>query len=255
MPGAGASTSARVRQQESGRSWRCAAEPPLGLRHRDRAKRAVLSAAPQAKLHKSPLVTVAAVRGHCPAGGCILALTCDSRVVTEDTKMGLNEVALGIPVPLFWVKVMAQQIGAGRADALLQTATFVGAAEAKALGMVDAVVSTADLMATATKARRRTRPRLDSFPHRPFAASPAHRLSPRAVGCLCVTALRPLSPRASAHARAGDEAATGVPGLRPHRDEEFPPEGPRRRVAGARASARCVDRADSARILLTESAS
>lgn len=59
----------------------------------------------QAKLYNSPLATVAAVRGHCPAGGCILALTCDARIVTDDTKMGLNEVALGIAVPLFWAKV------------------------------------------------------------------------------------------------------------------------------------------------------
>lgn len=44
---------------------------------------------------------------------------------------------------------MAQQIGSGRADVLLQTATFVGAAEAKQLGMVDSVVGASDLMAAA----------------------------------------------------------------------------------------------------------
>lgn len=48
---------------------------------------------------------------------------------------------------------MAQQIGAGRADELLQTATFVGASQAHQIGMVDAVVSADGLMAAAMKAR------------------------------------------------------------------------------------------------------
>jgi hypothetical protein len=40
-------------------------------------------------------------RGACPAGGCILALCCDERVMTDDSAscIGLNEVALGIAVP------------------------------------------------------------------------------------------------------------------------------------------------------------
>ena len=40
-------------------------------------------------------------RGACPAGGCILALCCDERVMTDDSTscIGLNEVALGIAVP------------------------------------------------------------------------------------------------------------------------------------------------------------
>ena len=91
-----------------------------------------------AKLYASPLVTIAAVRGYCPAGGCVLSLCCDSRIVTEDCKMGLNEVALGIPVPKFWVTLMVSLIG-GRADAVLQTASFLGVAEAKSMGLVDAV--------------------------------------------------------------------------------------------------------------------
>ena len=110
----------------------------------------------QSRLLASPLVTVAAVRGHCPAGGCVLALCCDARVMTADGRIGLNEVALGIPVPLYWGRLMASLIGAGRADALLQTAALVPAAQAQALGLVDAVVPTAELMAAATaEARRR----------------------------------------------------------------------------------------------------
>lgn len=63
-------------------------------------------------------MTIAAVRGYCPAGGCILSLCCDARVVTEDCRMGLNEVALGIPVPKFWVKIMVNTVGGCEPEAL-----------------------------------------------------------------------------------------------------------------------------------------
>src|SRR5262245_43411680 len=45
--------------------------------------------------------TVAAVNGHAIAGGCVLVLCCDLRVMTDDAKarIGLNEVALGLEFP------------------------------------------------------------------------------------------------------------------------------------------------------------
>ena len=65
-----------------------------------------------ARLYSSPLVTVAAIRGACPAGGCCLALCCDVRLMSQETgHIGLNEVALGIPVPLFWARLMTRIIG------------------------------------------------------------------------------------------------------------------------------------------------
>lgn len=60
------------------------------------------------RLYKSPLITICAIRGACPAGGCILSLLCDSRIMTEAGTIGLNEVALGIPVPYYWVQAMCQ---------------------------------------------------------------------------------------------------------------------------------------------------
>jgi enoyl-CoA hydratase/carnithine racemase len=47
-----------------------------------------------------PKPTVAAVTGHATAGGCILALCCDYRIIAQGRKlMGLNEIKLGVPVP------------------------------------------------------------------------------------------------------------------------------------------------------------
>jgi enoyl-CoA hydratase len=42
---------------------------------------------------------VAAVGGHAVAGGCILALTADDRVVVRGAQIGLNEVRIGVPLP------------------------------------------------------------------------------------------------------------------------------------------------------------
>lgn len=109
----------------------------------------------QTRLLKSRLVTVAAIRGHCPAGGCVLALCCDVRICTPDTRIGLNEVELGIPVPLYWIRLMAQITGQGVADRLLQTAALVPSQEALKYGMVDAIVQKTELLAAAHAVRAR----------------------------------------------------------------------------------------------------
>ena len=60
---------------------------------------------------------MAAIRGACPAGGCCLALTCDYRIQTQQGTIGLNETALGVPVPPFWAMLMTRIIGQVRASA------------------------------------------------------------------------------------------------------------------------------------------
>lgn len=78
-----------------------------------------------AKLYASSLVTVSAIRGACPAGGCIISLCCDHRVMTHQGTIGLNEVLLGIPVPKFWGRVMVQRIGEGATEKLLLAGRLV----------------------------------------------------------------------------------------------------------------------------------
>jgi Delta3-Delta2-enoyl-CoA isomerase len=50
-------------------------------------------------LYGLPKPMVAAVSGHAVAGGCILALTADWRVLARDAVIGLNEVKIGLPLP------------------------------------------------------------------------------------------------------------------------------------------------------------
>eukprot|EP00878_Enallax_costatus_P002436 GHUV01002613.1.p1 GENE.GHUV01002613.1~~GHUV01002613.1.p1 ORF type:complete len:269 (+),score=75.03 GHUV01002613.1:1030-1836(+) len=91
-------------------------------------------------LLRSRLATVAAIRGACPAGGCAIAICCDHRVMTDFGMIGLNEVALGIPVPKYWAGVMAQRVGHAAAEKLLLSGTMVKPQRALELGLVDELV-------------------------------------------------------------------------------------------------------------------
>lgn len=55
------------------------------------------------KLFSSTFPTAAAINGHSPAGGCMLALTCEYRVMLKNFTIGLNETRLGIDAPS-WLK-------------------------------------------------------------------------------------------------------------------------------------------------------
>lgn len=91
-------------------------------------------------LLRSRLATVAAIRGACPAGGCAIAICCDHRIMTDFGMIGLNEVALGIPVPKYWAGVMVQRIGHAAAEQLLLSGTMVSPSKALQLGLIDEIV-------------------------------------------------------------------------------------------------------------------
>lgn len=55
----------------------------------------------------------------------MLSMCCDYRVMTDFGHIGLNEVALGITVPLYWGRVMARVIGQGPAERLCQFAALI----------------------------------------------------------------------------------------------------------------------------------
>jgi len=91
-------------------------------------------------LAASTIPVVAAINGHSPAGGAVLALHCDWRVMRDgDTRIGLNEVAVGLcPGPLIHA-VLKQTVGARKAADLLTSGAMVTAAEALRIGLVDEV--------------------------------------------------------------------------------------------------------------------
>ena len=85
-----------------------------------------------------PLPLVAAITGHAPAGGAVLALCCDERVMAAGRyEIGLNEVAIGLPVPAAVVGLFTRVIGARPAERLLLRGRMLSPAAALAAGLVD----------------------------------------------------------------------------------------------------------------------
>ena len=86
----------------------------------------------------SPLPIVAAINGHSPAGGAVLALYCDHRVMARgDFRIGLNEVQVGLyPGPTIY-RVLERIVGARHAAALLPAGALLSPEEAAAVGFVD----------------------------------------------------------------------------------------------------------------------
>ncbi|PWK92815.1 enoyl-CoA hydratase/isomerase family protein [Fulvimonas soli] len=86
----------------------------------------------------SPVPVVAAVTGHSPAGGAVLALFCDYRVMAEGPyRIGLNEVQVGLIVPDCIQHALRRLVGTYRAERLLVAGAMIESAEALACGFVD----------------------------------------------------------------------------------------------------------------------
>lgn len=91
-------------------------------------------------LFAMPKPTVAAITGHAIAGGCILALCCDYRLIADGRKlMGLNEVKLGVPVPYVADCLLRDLVGGRHARQILESGDFYRPEESLSLGLVDQV--------------------------------------------------------------------------------------------------------------------
>lgn len=88
----------------------------------------------------SPVPVVAALAGHAPAGGCVLALCCDYRIMADGPyRIGLNETQVGLVAPEGIQALLARVVGPHRAERLLVAGAMVDAAEALRIGLVDEV--------------------------------------------------------------------------------------------------------------------
>jgi len=93
----------------------------------------------QALAHSS-IPVVAAITGHSPAGGAVLSLACDYRVMAEgDFTIGLNEVRVGIPMPGFIFAMARLALGQRNAEIACSTGHLYPPKEALAIGFVDQV--------------------------------------------------------------------------------------------------------------------
>lgn len=92
------------------------------------------------RLFVHPQPTVVAVTGHALAAGALLVLACDTRLaVDRDVKIGLNEVAIGLPLPMFALELATARLSKRALTQATVQAEIYDPAGALAAGYVDAV--------------------------------------------------------------------------------------------------------------------
>jgi len=96
--------------------------------------------------------SVAAISGHSPAGGCVIALCCDYRIMNEgDFIIGLNEIPVGLVVPARIFSLYRFWLGERRAYQYLMEGKLLNPTEALQHGLIDQVVPAEKLRSEAEK--------------------------------------------------------------------------------------------------------
>jgi len=90
----------------------------------------------------SPVPIVGALSGHSPAGGCVLAICCDHRIMATESRfrIGLNEVAVGLPMPDMIYQVLSYLVGRNQAARMCSTGELMDSEKALRIGLVDQLV-------------------------------------------------------------------------------------------------------------------
>jgi len=94
---------------------------------------------------------IAAINGFALGGGLELAMACHFRVASDNAKMGLPEVSLGIIPGYGGTQRLPQLIGKGRALEMILTAGMINATEAHAYGLVNHITTLENLLPLCTK--------------------------------------------------------------------------------------------------------
>ncbi|MGB9429904.1 MAG: enoyl-CoA hydratase/isomerase family protein [Gammaproteobacteria bacterium] len=90
---------------------------------------------------ESSIPIAAALTGHSPAGGAVLAIFCDTRIAAEGKfKIGLNEVRVGLPVPAVIYAALKRLVGSRQAERLCLHGLLIAPEEALRIGLVDQVL-------------------------------------------------------------------------------------------------------------------
>lgn len=85
-----------------------------------------------------PKPLVASITGHSPAGGCVLALCCDYRVMADGKyRIGLNEVPVGIVMPQFIYHLYENCLGSRQAMQFILEGKLLAVNEALEVGLID----------------------------------------------------------------------------------------------------------------------
>ncbi|SNR25815.1 enoyl-CoA hydratase [Maribacter sedimenticola] len=97
-------------------------------------------------IENSSTPVIAAINGFALGGGLELAMACHFRVASNNAKMGLPEVSLGVIPGYGGTQRLPQLVGKGRAMEMIMTAGMITADQALAYGLVNHVTSPEELL-------------------------------------------------------------------------------------------------------------
>lgn len=97
-------------------------------------------------LENFPKPVIAAINGFALGGGLELAMACHFRIASDNAKMGLPEVSLGVIPGYGGTQRLPQLVGKGRALEMIMTAGMLTAHEAQSSGLVNRVVPQVELL-------------------------------------------------------------------------------------------------------------
>jgi enoyl-CoA hydratase/carnithine racemase len=104
-----------------------------------------------AELAKSPIPSVAALTGHSPAGGAVISLFCDYRVMARagekgPFKIGLNETQVGLVVPGPIQYAFKRLVGERIGERMLVAGEMIDSGRAYEIGLVDELAEPAEVV-------------------------------------------------------------------------------------------------------------
>ena len=92
-----------------------------------------------------PKPTIAMIRGYCVGGGVGLALSCDLRICSDDSRFAVPAAKLGLGYPFHGLKKLVDVVGISFAKEIFYTARQFDAEEARVMGLVNRVVPASEL--------------------------------------------------------------------------------------------------------------
>jgi enoyl-CoA hydratase/carnithine racemase len=99
----------------------------------------------QEALTHAPIPTIAKIGGYCIGGGLAIALCCDIRIATDDSRFAVPAAKLGLGYAANGIERLMQIVGPSFAMEIFYTARQFDAAEALTMGLVNRVLPRAEL--------------------------------------------------------------------------------------------------------------